>query len=112
MAGIKPVVKKYYEVIEEKLPSDQASNSYIRWLLTDKGGHINAHFHPWEHEIFIVEGNGKIKIGSKIYEISSDNFIYIPPNINHEYWADTDLKFICIIPSKPTAEKVERPIEA
>ncbi|AFZ70479.1 hypothetical protein Calag_0735 [Caldisphaera lagunensis DSM 15908] len=124
--NIKPVIKKFYEIEEEKLPEDQAQKSYIRWLLTDDdgannffmrlfrmepGGHINSHFHPWEHEIFIVEGKGRVRIGSKIYNVEEGNFLFIPPNAEHEYWADSELRFICIIPSKPTANEVDKPVE-
>jgi len=120
---LKPVIKKFYEINEEKLPEDQAQKSFIRWLLADDnynffmrlfrieaGGHINSHFHPWEHEIFILEGKGRIKIGTKIYNVEEGNFIYIPPNADHEYWAESELKFLCIIPSKPTAEELDKPL--
>ncbi|MGC9183699.1 cupin domain-containing protein [Caldisphaera sp.] len=123
MLELKPVIKKFYEIKEEKLPEDQAQKSFIRWLLADDnynffmrlfrieaGGHINSHFHPWEHEIFILEGKGRIKIGTKIYNVEEGNFIYIPPNADHEYWAESELKFLCIIPSKPTAEELDKPL--
>jgi Uncharacterized conserved protein, contains double-stranded beta-helix domain len=106
---LKPVVKKFYEVNEEELPKEQAQKSFIRWLLADdnynffmrlfrieSGGHINSHFHPWEHEIFILEGKGKIRIGSKVYDVNEGYFIYIPPNADMNIGAESDLKFICI----------------
>ncbi|MCE4623798.1 MAG: cupin domain-containing protein [Caldisphaeraceae archaeon] len=126
MESVKPVVKNYLEVKEEKLSEDFGTGAYIRWLLRDndgaktffmryfrieKGGHINHHFHPWEHEIFVLEGEGRIRIGSKVYRVSKGNFVFIPPNVDHEYWADTEMRFLCMIPSKPTAEKLDKPID-
>ncbi len=106
----------YYEVVEEKpLPLEQGESVSIRWLLSEKdgvpnfamrlftiqpGGHINAHSHPWEHEIYILEGVGDVRIGERVYRVTKGFFIYIPPNIEHEYWntSNRELKFLCIIP--------------
>ncbi len=106
----------YYEVIDEELVSeDMATKTSIRWLLgkhgeapnfamrlfrVEPGGHIKAHSHPWEHEIFILDGVGEVRIGSRVYRVSKGFFIYIPPNIEHEYWnkSDKDLLFLCMIP--------------
>jgi quercetin dioxygenase-like cupin family protein len=119
-------VGHYTDVIEENVPSEMASGTTIRWLVRKEdgaptfamrlfkvapGGHINAHRHPWEHEIYVVRGKGRVRIGSANYTVNEGFFIYIPPNVEHEYWntGDDDLLFICVIPHGPTVpeEKVE-----
>lgn len=116
----------YKDVVIETFSSDMAQKTNIRWLIkkedganvfamrvvtVDKGGHINSHHHPWEHEIFILEGEADIRIGLSTYHVSEGYFLYIPPNVEHEYWnsGGSILKFICMIPNNPTVkEKVKR----
>ncbi len=116
----------YYELVEEqKVPDDMGTQTFVRWLIKEDdgakafamrlftikpGGHINQHHHPWEHEIFVLEGVGEIRIGSRVYRVSQGFFIYVPPNVEHEYWnkGDKDLKFLCMIPLKPTVNSDEK----
>ncbi len=105
----------YTLVKKEKVPEDMAEKTWIRWLIrkedgapnfamrvfeVEPGGHIKAHSHPWEHEIFVLEGVGDIRISDRVYRVTSGFFIYIPPNVEHEYWnkGDKSLVFICLIP--------------
>lgn len=118
----------HYSNVEEKvIPEDMATGTTIRWLIAEAdgarnfymrlfkmepGGHIKAHFHPWEHEIFILEGSGRVRIGSETYDVKEGYVVYIPPNVEHEYWSgENGMRFLCIIPSKPTAEDVEEPLK-
>ncbi len=112
----------YKDVKAETFSSEMAQKTSIRWLIkeedgaslfamrvftVDKQGHINAHYHPWEHEIFILEGEAIIRIGSNKYDVSKGYFIYIPPNVEHEYWntGEGALQFICLIPNNPTTKE-------
>ncbi|MCE4619944.1 MAG: cupin domain-containing protein, partial [Desulfurococcales archaeon] len=67
-------VTHYTSVPEEPVPEEMATGTTIRWLISDKdgasnfymrmfrmepGAHIKAHFHPWEHEIYVLEGSGR-----------------------------------------------------
>ncbi|MEB3816513.1 MAG: cupin domain-containing protein [Desulfurococcales archaeon] len=117
----------YTAVRAEELPADMAEGARIRWLIgpedrpptfymrffeVESNGHIKSHFHPWEHEIFVLEGSGRIRIGREIYEVGDGYVVFIPPNVEHEYWAyDRGLKFLCMIPVKPSAEERESPVE-
>ena len=121
-------VMNYRDVKAEDVGPDMAEGHVtIRWLIAEKDGartfymrlfemspraKIKAHFHPWEHEIFILKGSGRLRIGKTWHEVKSEMFVFIPPNVEHEYEADEEgLTFLCLIPAKPTAEKVEKPIE-
>ena len=93
-------------------PSDEPPLFYMRMFEVDPGGHINAHFHPWEHEIYVLEGSGRVRIGGRIHEVRAGYVVFIPPNVEHEYWAgDEGLRFLCMIPKEPTAEKRDEPIQ-
>ena len=120
-------VAHYTEVPEERVPESMATGTYIRWLIAEgdgarsfymrlfrmePGAHIRAHFHPWEHEIFVLRGSGRVRIGSTTYSVREGSFLYIPPNAEHEYWSGGEgLWFLCVIPSRPTAEERSEPIE-
>jgi mannose-6-phosphate isomerase-like protein (cupin superfamily) len=41
------------------------------------------HRHDVDEALFILSGNGKIKIGNKIYDIKRNDFIHIPSQTDH-----------------------------
>lgn len=109
-------------IVEEELEAggEKLEGVYIRWLIgrndnakvfalrivrMEPGSHIPAHAHPWEHEQYILRGEGVFRIGSRKYRVRPGMFLYIPPNVEHEYWntGSEDLVFICIVPLKPSA---------
>ena len=90
--------------------SDGARAFAMRYFTVEPGAHIPAHKHPYEHEIFVVKGSMKVRIGEKTYEVKEGNFIFIPPNAVHEYWAgDSGVEFLCLIPLKPTVDESYEP---
>ena len=108
------------DIVEKQLVSeDMATKTWIRWLIkgddgaptfamrlftVEPGGYIKPHHHPWEHEIYVLKGIGEIRIGSRIYRVTSGSFLLIPPNVEHEYTniGEEDLEFLCMIPLKPS----------
>jgi len=113
----KPKVVKADEI--EPKPVEGATGTRIRVLISssdaptfamrlfemDPGGHIELHSHPWEHEIFVLRGRVRVRIGDQTIEAGPRTAIYIPPNVPHEYWCISEEKaeFICVIPNKPSA---------
>ena len=110
------------DVAPEALPPEMGRKAFIRWLISSRdgaptfsmrffevgvGGSIHPHHHPWEHEIFVLSGEGRIRIGSTWYRVSGGMFIYIPPNVEHEYvnTGGEALKFLCLIPNEATAPR-------
>ncbi len=102
----------------ELVPVENAEGTWIRVLIStsegltyamrvfemDEGGHIPAHKHPWEHEIFVLEGTVRIRVEDKSFDLNPYTAIYIPPNKVHEYWniGKGRARFICVIPVKPS----------
>ncbi len=123
--GLCGEIVAHYSLVEaEPVPSNMGIGTTVRWLIKDEDGarafamrlfelepnaKINPHRHPWEHEIFVLEGEGRVRVGSKWYDVSKGYFIFIPPNVEHEYvnTGPTNLSFLCMIPLKPTAEDKE-----
>ncbi|MCD6474369.1 MAG: cupin domain-containing protein [Thermoplasmata archaeon] len=104
-------------VKKEKVEMEGAVGAWIQWLITKERGAANyamrlftiepdgkipRHQHPWEHEIFVLEGTGIIGCCEEEKEVKEGDFLYIEPDVPHWYRnnGDKPWKFLCIIPYK------------
>ena len=92
-----------------------AKNVKIRWLVSEKddaphfamrmfevspGGFTPYHTHAFEHEVFVVEGEGVFVTADKEYPFKKGDVIFADPDMEHQFrntGKDT-LKFLCLIP--------------
>jgi quercetin dioxygenase-like cupin family protein len=89
---------KFYPVITSK---DGAPNFALRLFETGPDGNTPYHSHEWEHEVYILEGNGYIVKEKDKIEIEKDDYIFIEPFEKHQFKAGQDgLKWICVVPNK------------
>lgn len=106
------IVKKFFEVPEEKVEMEGAKNAFIRWLIKgpnfhlryfriESGGNSPRHSHNYEHEIFFLKGTGKVYIDGEEFKVEENFFVFVPPNKEHQIIniGDNDLEFLCIIPN-------------
>ena len=77
-----------------------APNYVMRHFHIDPGGYTPYHSHPWEHEIFIIEGEGVIKVKGEERVLRPGDSVFIPPDEEHQFIASEtkDLNLICVIP--------------
>ena len=68
------------EVITEK---DGAPNFAMRVIEVKPGGSSPSHSHPWEHEVFILSGQGVVKGEQGESQIEKESVIYIAPDEKH-----------------------------
>lgn len=110
------IVKKYDSVNNEVVQTVGAQHAAIRWLVGKDspaptfylrqlelapGGFTPFHAHPWEHEIYVLEGNGRLKTGPDAYiPLEKGSFALVMPDEEHQFQntGDTTFKFLCIIP--------------
>jgi quercetin dioxygenase-like cupin family protein len=82
------------------LNNEGSRNFAVRHIEIEPDGYSPYHSHPWEHEIFVLEGNGTA-VGEKGDEsISVGDLISIPGEEIHQI-KNTDksvLKILCMIP--------------
>ncbi len=108
-------VKKQEEVLAEEVKDEGAKNVLIQWLIPpDKaktfamrrfiikeGGHTPLHRHDWEHEIFVLAGEGALvdKEGNE-HPLKPGCFAYVEPNEIHQFKnvGKEDFIFLCMIP--------------
>jgi len=83
-------------LISEK---DGAPNFLMRHFSVDAGGFTPYHKHDWEHEVYVLEGHGKVRFGDREESIQPGDAILIQRDELHQFRAgSTTLKFICLVP--------------
>ncbi len=107
---------RYDSVAAENVESG-AVKTKVRWLITEKlgapnfamrvfdiapNGYSPLHSHPWEHEVFILRGNGQLFDGSNGFPLKAGDVVFVPPNERHQFKNSSDktLRFICLVPHK------------
>ena len=110
------IVQHYNDIPEEKVEQG-AKNTTIRWLITERegapnfymrlleigpGGNTPDHSHEWEHEVFILEGEGKL-IGNDLkFPLRAGDAAFVPGGENHHFESTggKTMKMLCLIPVK------------
>ena len=104
-----------YQDVEAKDAGEGASRLTVRWLITEEmgaknfamrlfemepGGYSPFHSHPWEHEVFILEGEGIVVGGGEERKFRAGDAIFISPDEKHQFknTGETTVKFLCLIP--------------
>lgn len=82
---------------------DGAPTYAMRLFELEPGAPIPEHAHPWEHEIYVLDGSMTVWVEEEAYELRRDMFIYIPPKVRHRYLAGPEgARFLCVIPLRPS----------
>ena len=107
----------HYTKIEAVDAGEGSSKLKVRWLITkdlgaenfamrlfemEPDGHSPLHAHPWEHEVFILEGEGVVTDGKKTQKFGVGDVVFVPPDEKHQFKNNgtKTLKFLCLIPYK------------
>jgi len=105
----------HYQTVKAKDAEGGASKTKVRWLITkemgaenfamrlfemESGGCSPLHTHSWEHEVFILEGEGLVFDGEKAMEFKAGDVVFVPPDERHQFKNNGKklLKFLCLIP--------------
>jgi quercetin dioxygenase-like cupin family protein len=109
------------KLIDSKEVTDEgAENVKIRWLISEmdgaphfqmrlfeigRGGRTPLHTHEWEHEVYILNGEGKLIFDGGEKPFSRGYFIFVPGGKEHSFinTGSGTLAFLCMVPvRKPT----------
>ena len=105
----------YNSVKNEDVVMEGAAKVKVRWLITKEMGAPNfamrifeiepsgftpMHKHPWEHEVFILEGEGELFDGKKATPLKPDDVVFVPSDEMHQFknTGKAPLRFMCLIP--------------
>jgi quercetin dioxygenase-like cupin family protein len=78
-----------------------APNFAMRLFRIEPGGHTPRHTHNWEHEVFVVRGNGRIWAEGKWNDLEQGAFVLVAPNEEHQFEATPgqSFEFLCLVPN-------------
>ena len=106
-----------YKTVKPEKADCCPEKTQIRWLITKEmgapnfamrlfevapGGHTPLHHQPYEHEIYVMEGQGTVWRDGKEVPIKPGDVLYIPADEQHQFKnaANQTFKFMCLIPAK------------
>ncbi len=125
-------VNHYEEVEQKNVEMPGAHGCKVRWLVGKSDGADNfsmrqfevgvdgftpRHSHPYEHEVFVLEGQGTVLEDDQIHPIKAGDVLYVVPDEIHQFknTGEVPLKFLCLIPNsamdKPVTQAPECGVE-
>jgi len=80
--------------------AEGAPNFIMRHFTVEPGGETPYHTHSWEHEIYVLSGEGEVRQGGEFHRVAAGYTVYVSPNEEHQFVnrGDTPLELICLIP--------------
>lgn len=118
-------VQHYEEIDNRDVEMQGAVGCRVRWLVDDKdgapnfamrqfevapGGHTPKHQHPYEHEVYVLAGQGVVLEGETEHPLRPGQAVYVAPGELHQFrnTGDVPLRFLCMVPhqSASTARSV------
>lgn len=108
----------HYDEIENEEVPQPAEGVKVRWLIDEEkgapnfamrlfevepGGSTPYHTHNWEHEVFILEGEGvAVKEDGTVESVVPWDVVFVEPNERHNFrnTGEDNLRFLCLIPIK------------
>lgn len=79
---------------------DGAPNFIMRVFEVQPGASTPLHAHDWEHEVFVLAGDGRAVAGDGSTPIGPGSVVFVAPGDQHQFVnSGSDvLRFICCIP--------------
>ncbi len=70
-------------IIDEE--HDGATNYALRVIEVAPGGHTPDHSHPYEHENFVLEGRGRVRMGDEDFAAEPGFLFTVPARVEHRF---------------------------
>lgn len=108
--------------VEAITVEEGASGVEIQWMLDEgvgapsfsmrrfriePGGHTPFHAHPWEHEVYIISGQGVVVAAGQEVPLQGDDAVLVAPGEHHQFRAvgDEPLVLLCLVPNGPATAR-------
>jgi quercetin dioxygenase-like cupin family protein len=112
------LVRKVNDVRQDDVDAEGATGVKIRWIITSDdgapnfamrefevapGGHTPYHAHDWEHEVFVLEGEGVAAGPGGEHALRPGTAVLVPPDEEHNFknTGAAPLRFLCLVPHGP-----------
>ncbi len=116
-------VNHYERVAKAPVTMEGARGCQVRWLVDESqgapnfamrqfevapGGYTPKHSHPYEHEVFVLEGRGVVMEGDVEHPLEAGDFVLVTPNEIHQFLntGAGPLKFLCMVPNSSAGQQV------
>ena len=116
-------VNHFESVAQVPVTMEGSSGCTVRWLVDEKqgapnfamrqfevapGGYTPRHSHPYEHEVFVLEGAGVVFEGETEHPLKAGDVVFVVPGEVHQFrnTGDTPLKFLCMVPNSSANQPV------
>jgi quercetin dioxygenase-like cupin family protein len=88
--------------------ADGAPTFAMRQFEVAPGGYTPRHFHDYEHEVFVLEGNGVVIEDTVEHPLAAGDVILVKPNEIHQFrnTGQSPMKFLCLIPNSAAGKNV------
>jgi quercetin dioxygenase-like cupin family protein len=113
-------VQHFEQVAQRPVEMDGAVGCQVRWLVDDTdgapnfamrqfevapGGQTPKHQHPYEHEVYVLDGMGVVLEGDIEHPLAPGQSIYVAPNEVHQFrnTGKIPLRFLCMVPNSATS---------
>jgi len=79
---------------------DGAPNFCMRVFDVEPGSSTPSHVHDWEHEVFVLAGEGVVEGAQGETPIGPGSVVFVAPNEQHCFinTGGETLRFVCLIP--------------
>lgn len=105
----------HYTDIEAEEADEGAFKVKVRWVISkemgapnfamrvfeiETGGYSPLHSHSWEHEVFILEGEGVAVGQDEEKKFRPGDAVFVAPNEKHQFrnTGKKLVRFICVVP--------------
>jgi quercetin dioxygenase-like cupin family protein len=117
-------VNHFEKTTQAPVHMEGASGCQVRWLLGPEqgtpnfamrqfevapGGFTPRHSHPYEHEVFVLEGEGVVIEGEKEHPLRPGDVVFVVPDEVHQFrnTGSAPLKFLCLVPNSSLGQAVK-----
>ena len=115
-------VNHYESVTQQPVEMEGSHGCRVRWLLGERdaapnfamrqfevapGGYTPRHSHPYEHEVFVLEGEGIVFEGNRPHILKAGDVVLVKPDEVHQFrnTGAAPLKFLCLVPNSATGKQ-------
>ena len=115
-------VNHYEAVTQQSVEMEGSHGCRVRWLLGERdgtpnfamrqfevapGGYTPRHSHPYEHEVFVLEGEGIVVENNQPHQLKAGDVVLVKPDEIHQFrnTGGTPLKFLCLVPNSATGKQ-------
>ena len=77
---------------------DGVSNYAMRHFVLYQEGHTPFHAHPWEHEVYVLKGEGKLVLSDRELLLKTGDSAYVKGNEPHQFVGSPYMEFLCVVP--------------